>query len=819
MKPTKLNQMIICFFSIFCINHTTTQAQLELISNQQIDFSNAISTIASGNWNDASIWSTNTVPTGEDDVIIENNHLVYIDKQGVSSGQIVDLCRNLQIKQTARVSIGHDTDNFAKDLRIKGSILCNGTFSAGRNQPGNSGDGSIYKYNSRIYLNISDQTTFISGAGYFHPKSLIVSSSTPDVNLVIDHYNLKVDDTFNLKSNNRINCTIETYSYLNIGGTFGFTGGTYQYSSPTAKSNVTVKGIVITDDVSLFTKNTTIGDTSSLTITQRGVVHTQKINNDKLDKKTEAAGFVFNIENGGLFKLGEGINFYNLTLENPNFTLNNDGEVRYHYSETLSTKAEITAKIDEKDPNLGNDVSQIIDVFGASHIAGWYNYTTRPFLLEGLDKYKEFGSSAIKTTLTAENGKMFNAYPFNHTWPKFNTLKEVAQHQFVDSLFKRNHIKTHTFWTTSKNKGDWKKGPDYEHASFLNEEQQFYDLTKHLLETYGSTNKRFVYQNWEGDWMLRGQGVNWEENPSLIPDHVEWDIEGMARMFRARQRGTERARKEFENSTEKVYAGIEFNKLWWNDNGVRKTMMDSNTPCVIADVVSKTRIDIASWSAYDGGWTNNDNPHGHAMWKGLEMARYFISETKELYSEFPVQIGEFAINENPPYNGNNTESVIRQRYGRYIGVALGLNIPQFFLWNLYCSGQQGAPEGFTWEKGVQYENDFLYEWMDGKWLLEPDESWGHAANFLMEQWQDSLSTDEQETEKIRIYPNPAKDIIYLENIPDQSIVIIYNSLGKIIYQEKHHSRELSVKNLSRGIYYLKIILPTNNTKTEKLIIN
>jgi len=79
------------------------------------------------------------------------------------------------------------------------------------------------------------------------------------------------------------------------------------------------------------------------------------------------------------------------------------------------------------------------------------------------------------------------------------------------------------------------------------------------------------------------------------------------------------------------------------------------------------------------------------MWKGLEMARYYTNETKEINSDFPVQIGEFAINENPPYNGNNTKTKIENRYGRYIGVALSLGIPNFYLWNLYCSGQQGAP--------------------------------------------------------------------------------------------------------------------------------
>ena len=142
--------------------------------------------------------------------------------------------------------------------------------------------------------------------------------------------------------------------------------------------------------------------------------------------------------------------------------MTNNGEIRYHYSETLSDETTITNNIDSHDPNKGGNVSGIEDVFGASHIAGWYNETDNPYMLEGLDRYKDFGSSAIKTTLSAMNGKMFSAYPFNHTgihaWENYETLEDVAQHQDIDYLFSSSHIKTHTFWTTSKNKGDWKKG-------------------------------------------------------------------------------------------------------------------------------------------------------------------------------------------------------------------------------------------------------------------------------------------------------------------------------------------------------------------------
>jgi hypothetical protein len=813
----------------FLLGIQITFAQLPVLSDQNIDFSNAISTISTGDWSNPNIWNGGVVPGASDDVIV--NHTVYIDIQGDSSGAIVDLCRNIKVNQNGVLRIGHDNDNFKKELRINGSIICNGTFSAGRIQPGSSGTGEIYTNNANINLNLSgNDTAYISGSGFFNPHDVKITSSTADKNLVVDLYNMITDGNFVVKSNNRVHVEITKYAYLNIKGTLGLTGATYQYSSATAKADLVVHGVVLANDVSLFTKNTTSGEGSSITIKDRGSLTVSKINNANLNKKTEAAGYALTIDQGGLFKLGEGINFYNLTLDNNNFVLTNNGEVRYHYSETLPSESAITASIDVYDPNLGADASQIKDVFGASHIAGWYNFTNKPFMEEGLDFYEQFGATSIKTTLTAENGKMWKAYPFNSSWPNFNTLKEIAQHPEIINLFQRQNIKTHTFWTTTKNKGDWKTyGPDLDHSSYLNEEEQFYDLTKYLLDTYGSMNKVFVYQNWEGDWMLRGQAVIWEDlnhnNYQPVPDDVQWNIEGMSRMFRARQRGTERARDEYSNAVAKVFHGIEFNKLWWNDSGTRKTMMDSGIPCVIGDVVPKTRLDLTSWSAYDGGWTNNDNPHGHAMWKGLEMARYFTNETKAINSDFPVQIGEFAINENWPTNNKISKNTIESRYGRYIGVALGLGIPNFYLWNLYCSGQQGGPDGHTWEKGVQYDDSFLYEWMDGKWLIEPDGSWGHAAYFLMSQYQQNpnesitLNSNQIEISKISLYPNPATEYFYIEGLQQTVNVSFYSMDGKHIKSFEHNPQSpIQTKDLNSGTYLVSIKSYVDGP-TKLLIIN
>jgi hypothetical protein len=795
-------------------------AQLSLLSNQQIDFANAVSTVKSGNWSDASIWSNGQVPTANLDVVISNNHSIYIDVEGNTSGQIVDLCNNLKVNESATLHMGHNTPSFAKDLRINGSILCNGTFSSGRNQPGETGNGLIYDFNSRIFLNLTQDVTYLSGSGFFNPRSLSISSNQTDKNLIIDLYNMVIDDNFAIKSSNKVNATIEKYAYIKINGILGLTGSDYQFSSPDAKASVTIKGIVVTNDVSLFTKNTTANESSSIIIENQGVLDTQIINKNT-DRKSENAGFNLTINNGGLFRLGENTIIENVTTNNPNFTFTNNGDLRKHYLATLSSTATIAAKIDQFDPSKGASVPETKDIFGASHIAGWYNFTDKPYLLEGLDIYKEFGATSLKTTLTTSNGNMKSAYHFNHTWPNFNSLKEVAQHQYIDSLFKRTHIKKHTFWTTTKNQSFYKNGVDFNHDNFLDQEQQFYDLTKYLLETYGTMNKIFTYQNWEGDWMLRGQGVNWEGNPSLIPDDVDWKIEGMARLFRARQRGTERARNEHTTTNAKVFHAVEFNKLWMQKNGIRITMMQNNTPSVLGNVIPSTRLDLSSWSAYDGGWFNGNNPLGHAMWKGLEVARYYTNETKELNSEFPVQIGEFGMNENPPYYQDiQNPTGITNRYTRYVGVALGLKIPNFFLWNLYGNDKAG-PDNFTWEKDTQYDTAFLNQYLIGKWLKNPDGNWGVAANFLMGLWENSLSTNTfiEDDKNIKIYPNPTSDYFTIGGIDESFTLTFFDLNGRKLKEQKYDHQGVSVHKFKKGIYMILIKASDNKYTIKKIIIN
>ncbi|PWD98955.1 hypothetical protein [Marinilabilia rubra] len=777
------------------------------IRGQSIDFSQASFTIADGNWSDPNIWNDGQVPNGNTDVVIPSGSNVYVDVEGSVSGEIVSLCKNLMVQKSAVLQLGHNTVGFLKALEISGSIICDGTISQGRQIPSTSGDGIIYQNNARIYMTLSDATTYISGKGYFHPGGIYISSAVGEKNLTVNHYNVVVNNNFIVDSENRISVLIDHFSFVNIGQTLAISGGIYQESSAQVMSDLQIDGIVSANDVSLFTRNDNSGEGSSIVVGYEGSLWVKSSINQGAAYQSGSSGFSLEVQSGGLFRCGSGVRSpETVAADDANFSFSNQGEIRPHYSQTLTSVTQIQTIIDQYKPTQNNNLDRLNDIFGASHIDGRYHFTDRPYLLEGLDYFREFGSTAIKTSLSAINGAMNANYHFNHTWPAFDQLVDVANHKMMDSLFSRNHIKTHAFWATTGrvDKGFWKDGPDFNHEIFLDEENQFYELTKYLLQEYGNTDKTFIYQNWEGDWMLRGQGVSWENNPSLIPDDVDWVTAGMARYFRARQRGTERARKEFPNATAKILNAIELNKLWYKTPSGAFSMMESNIPAVASDVIPYCRLDLSSWSSYDGLIKTAEKPFPTFLWNGLEMINYFTVSTEQIQNGIPVQIGEIGFNENTGYFG---EYQIRSFYDRVGGVALGLGVQQVFLWNLYCVlGDAGGLQ-----RGVEYDTVVLYDALKGKWLLEPDGTWGWAAGFFMEQFaKESTSTGiENLREDVKLVPSVTDEASLSIKMPYlKANIRMYDMNGRMVTNRAYSAGEnIFIGSLLPGYYVICVDTP------------
>lgn len=81
-------------------------------------------------------------------------------------------------------------------------------------------------------------------------------------------------------------------------------------------------------------------------------------------------------------------------------------------------------------------------------------------------------------------------------------------------------------------------------------------------------------------------------------------------------------------------------------------------------------------------------------------------------------------------------------------------------------------------------------------------------------WPDTLSTIEYKENTITIYPNPTKEIIYINNINGDYTVKLIDSKGKLLFKNEN-VKQLKMPE-SIGIYYLQ--LTTNHfSKTIKII--
>ena len=79
----------------------------------------------------------------------------------------------------------------------------------------------------------------------------------------------------------------------------------------------------------------------------------------------------------------------------------------------------------------------------------------------------------------------------------------------------------------------------------------------------------------------------------------------------------------------------------------------------------------------------------------------------------------------------------------------------------------------------------------------------------------TTGVDDQNQLNISIYPNPTNDKLFIQGLSSSSKVLIYNVLGKLVLSQTI-SKEIDVKQLSKGIYILKIIDEQNAT-TRKFI--
>ena len=80
------------------------------------------------------------------------------------------------------------------------------------------------------------------------------------------------------------------------------------------------------------------------------------------------------------------------------------------------------------------------------------------------------------------------------------------------------------------------------------------------------------------------------------------------------------------------------------------------------------------------------------------------------------------------------------------------------------------------------------------------------------------SISESFADKQYFYPQPAKDILFLNSQERITSVRIFNILGKEVQEFKYPESSIAIGDLSQGLYLVKIRTKNGEEKLQKLII-
>lgn len=97
-----------------------------------------------------------------------------------------------------------------------------------------------------------------------------------------------------------------------------------------------------------------------------------------------------------------------------------------------------------------------------------------------------------------------------------------------------------------------------------------------------------------------------------------------------------------------------------------------------------------------------------------------------------------------------------------------------------------------------------------------------VTNICNTEFVTTLSNTQFEINNFSLYPNPAKDFITIEASQNNSIstISVTDISGKTIYNNSYTNEskvEINLSYLSKGIYFIKVSLPTNETQQMKFI--
>lgn len=361
---------------------------------------------------------------------------------------------------------------------------------------------------------------------------------------------------------------------------------------------------------------------------------------------------------------------------------------------------------------------------GSTHWAGRYHHSQKPFLLEGLDQTAAFGMQQIKLWFSGDYKRMKERYGYNSDWPKLADkvrLIDIAKLPDFHQAFIDQRFHTYALEAVNGNVKGWSKNcPGSEF--FKETEEELYEVSKYLLETYASYDKTFILQNWEGSWLLKkGAGKHW--SAKNVPHDAYERVERLTAWFKARQRGINRAREEIRNTRVKIYHAIEVCTIY--EKATKLPLYVNNIPSVITHIVPKVAPDLVYWSAYQAKF----NPPA-TFYNGLEILKHYTPPS-EAFGENNVGIGEFGLTEyHGPVYAHRDDVV--DIWDDLMAVMIKFKVSHLHQWAIYCNELRDRSRSQIWFREREKHPNMVVSMKEhsGLGLIQPDGSLSHTGYYF-----------------------------------------------------------------------------------------
>ena len=373
------------------------------------------------------------------------------------------------------------------------------------------------------------------------------------------------------------------------------------------------------------------------------------------------------------------------------------------------------------------NAASLTKVIGATHWSPCYYISDLPSLIDGASTLALMGTQVIKISL--DEG--YSTYPFHSDWSNnWTSLQDQLSHPYFNTVFSNSvtplNYLTYILVINSRPCPEGNCGDvcsNFTAQSILDWRTNFADMSTYLLETFAGSGKRFIFQQWEGDWMTRC-GAYDAKQPA-----AKYVLENMRLWHQARQNGVNDARSKFclsrydeafcSNSTNhklvmeaanvEVYNALEVNLV--------KDSLETGFPNLINQVVPFLELDLVSYSSYDSMATS----------PGFGQALDYIMAQHNRTSASPgsgFYIGEYGVaQEVNPLSTliNVTENVL--------AYALDRKAEHIMFWELF---NNEVDSSFSKNERCSASTgpDFNLTNQNGFWLIRPDGTQSWAWGYL-----------------------------------------------------------------------------------------